>query len=328
MICLYNISNGQGQEEMQNYGQLIDAAEIFLNKEEYKRAAEKYKEAFDVLGGGGLDDTYNAAKSYAMSGDIDVAFSKLFKLAKLTEHYGISNIAKVEHDAGFEPLHKDKRWNELLNTISKNMEVLGANLDHELATLLDTIFEDDQKYRKAYIDLVTQKGREAVETKKSFKKMKDVDSINLIKVKKILDSRGWLGTDIVGDKGVTTIFLVIQHADAETQRKYLPMIREAFVDGKIPANLLATLEDRVAIGKGERQIYGTQIGGDPKTSVSYVLPLIDPKNVDKRRAGVGLNPLQEYLSNFNIKWNVDEYIKELPKIEMKFKNQRKMNHNN
>lgn len=329
IICLCNISygqgQGQGQQEMQNYGQLIVAAEKFLNNKEYKKAVKKYEEAFKILGGGGLDDTYNIAKSYAMSGDKDAAFSSLFKLAKLTEHYGISNITKVESDLDFEPLNKDKRWIELLSTINKNMEMLGTNFDNKLVTLLDTIFEDDQKNRKAYIDLVNEKGTESVEAKESFDKMKVVDSLNLKKVKKILDSRGWLGADIIGDKGVTTMFLVIQHADPETQREYLPMIREAFINGKIPANLLATLEDRVAIGKGEKQIYGTQIGGDPETNLSYVLPLIDPKNVDKRRSGVGLGPLQQYLSNFNITWNVEEYIKELPKIEKKIKSQMKLN---
>ncbi|WP_347925790.1 DUF6624 domain-containing protein [Pontimicrobium sp. SW4] len=327
LILFFNISHGQN--EMKNYGHLINDAENLFKKREYKKSAKKYEEAFSVYGGkGGIDDRYNFAKSYAMSGDYDNAFFHLFKLSKATEHYGLSNIGKVKDDVAFKSLHKKKRWAELLNIINKNVEVLGVNLDTELVTLLDSIFEDDQKYRKAYIDVVTQQGRESAESKKIFDKMKLIDSVNLRKVKKILDSRGWLGADLVGDKGVTTMFLVIQHADSQTQRKYLPMIREAFINGKIPANRLAYLEDRVAIGQGKKQIYGTQIGSDPEINASYVLPLIDPKNVDKRRATIGLETLQQYLSNFNITWNVEEYIEELPNIERKFKNQRELNHKN
>lgn len=48
------------------------------------------------------------------------------------------------------------------------------------------------------------------------------DSINLIKVKDILDKRGWVGPNKVGAQANMTLFLVIQHSDLETQQKYLP----------------------------------------------------------------------------------------------------------
>ena len=73
------------------------------------------------------------------------------------------------------------------------------------------------------------------------------DSINLIKIKKILDERGWLGADIIGGQGNSTLFLVIQHSDLETQLKYLPMMREAVKNGNANAISLAILEDRVAL---------------------------------------------------------------------------------
>lgn len=314
IICLSNILHGQ--DTMKNYGLLINEAEHFFNNEEYEKSAKKYKQAFDVFGGkGGLDDRYNAAKSYAMSGDVDVSFFHLFKLAKATEHYGISNILKVEDDSNFKALYKDKRWIELLNIVNANKEELEANLDFELVKVLDKIFEDDQKYRKNYIDLLTEKGEDHKDSKASFEQMKNIDSINLMKVEKIINNRGWLGADIIGDKGVTTMFLVIQHADAKTQNKYLPIVRKAFREGKVEANLFAYLEDRVAVGKGEKQVYGTQVGTNVKTNTMYVLPLIDPINVDKRREEVGLQPLKEYLLNFNINWNVKEYIENLSKTQ-------------
>jgi hypothetical protein len=39
--------------------------------------------------------------------------------------------------------------------------------------------------------------------------------------------------------------------------------------------------------------------------------------VDDRRALVGLPPLADYVSNWEIKWDPDQYKKDLPEIEAK-----------
>jgi hypothetical protein len=60
-----------------------------------------------------------------------------------------------------------------------------------------------------------------------------------------------------------------------------------------------------------------------ETSPYYVLPLEDPDNVDKRRAEVGLQPLAEYVAYWQIKWDVEQYKKDFPKIEAKEKTPQK-----
>ena len=162
-------------------------------------------------------------------------------------------------------------------------------------------------------------GWESREMQTLFKKMHETDSINLIKVSMILDERGWMGADIVGQQGNQTLFLVIQHAGLEAQLKYLPMMRDAVKKGNANASSLALLEDRVALRQGKRQIYGSQVGRDDSTGEYYVLPLEDPDNVDKRRSEMGLGKLQYYISNWGIKWNVEDYKKKLPGIEAKLK---------
>ena len=119
----------------------------------------------------------------------------------------------------------------------------------------------------------------------------------------------------MGDYGNSTFFAVIQHSDLKTQEKYLPIMREAVKSGKARADQLALLEDRVALKEGRRQIYGSQLGMDPITKKTYVCPLVDPGNVDARRAKVGLPPMQEYLEPAGIKWDVEQYKKDLPAIE-------------
>jgi hypothetical protein len=97
------------------------------------------------------------------------------------------------------------------------------------------------------------------------------------------------------------------------------MIREAVKKGNAdPANL-ALLEDRVALRQGKKQIYGTQLAYDETTGESYVQPLEDPDNVDNRRAAIGLETLQDYLSGVGMKWDPEEYKKKLPELLAKHK---------
>jgi len=48
-------------------------------------------------------------------------------------------------------------------------------------------------------------------------------------------------------------------------------MREAKKNGKAEGRDLALLEDRIAIGQGRRQIYGSQIGNDNDTKLYYIL---------------------------------------------------------
>jgi hypothetical protein len=193
--------------------------------------------------------------------------------------------------------------------------------------VLDTIFITDQKYRLQIDSVGNKYGWESKELESFTKvidiKIKEVDSIDLIKVEEIIGKYGWLGPEVVGEHGNQTIWLIIQHSDLATQERYLPMMREAVKNGKASASDLAYLEDRVALRQGKKQIYGSQIGGDPETHICYVSPLEDPDNVDKRRADVGLPPLALYVSQYQIKWDVEQYKRDLPSIEAKYKESQK-----
>ncbi len=152
-------------------------------------------------------------------------------------------------------------------------------------------------------------GQDSKEVDELWKAIELHDSLNEIEVVAILEKYGWPSTAMVGEEGTETVFLVIQHAPLKMQDKYLPVIREAVKKGNAKASSLALLEDRVAIRHGGRQIYGTQVFGE------YPLPMIDPDNVDKRRATVGLGPLASYLQNWGITWNATDYKKQMPEIE-------------
>ena len=69
------------------------------------------------------------------------------------------------------------------------------------------------------------------------------------------------------------------------------------------------------LGQGKRQIYGSQIGRDQETGDFYVSPLIDPENVDKRRAEVGLGPLADYVGHWDMTWDIEKHKANTVKIE-------------
>ena len=189
-----------------------------------------------------------------------------------------------------------------------------------MVATLDLIFKEDQSYRRQIGEIKEKYGRQSEEMKAHWKIIGEKDSINLIKIEKILNERGWLGTDIIGRQGNNTLFLVIQHSDLDTQLKYLPMMREAVTKGNARGSSLALLEDRVALRQGKRQIYGSQIHTDKDTKEKYVAPLIDPENVDVKRSEVGLGPLADYVGRFGFTWDLEKHKERVKKMEAEKEN--------
>ena len=306
MLGLLTFGNSYGQDE-EKYAELIKEAWHLYETEEYLQSGQKYSEAFVALGNLGYeDDRYNAACSWALVNQKDSAFAQLFRIARKVNY---SNINHITTDTDLKLLHSDKRWNEVITIVRDNKEREEAHLDKPLVAILDTIYTEDQKYRLQLDEIEEKHGWASEEVRVHWKLINEKDSVNLAKIIKILDERGWLGPDIIGRQGTSTLFLVIQHSDPGTQRKYLPMMREAVKMGKASPSSLALLEDRVALGKGEKQIYGSQIGRDYETGEHYVLPLVDPDNVDSRRSKVGLGSIQDYISHWDMTWDVEEYKK-------------------
>lgn len=192
-----------------------------------------------------------------------------------------------------------------------------TTFNKELAATLDTIYQEDQKYRLESRKLEKLHGWDSKEVQNILKIIQEKDSINLIKVEKILENYGWLGSDIIGENGNRTLFLVIQHSKLEIQEKYLPIIKEAVRNGKAKASHAALMEDRVLIERGEKQIYGSQLEMDYKTKNYVLSPMIDPDNVDKRRSEVGLQPISEYLKNWDLIWDAEEFKKRMEDLESK-----------
>lgn len=133
--------------------------------------------------------------------------------------------------------------------------------------------------------------------KKILKRMDAIDTANLARVKAIIKRYGFPTPKLVGKDGVEATFLLIQHGDLAFQKQMLPFIKNSFRSENLSGQNYALLLDRVLIGEGKPQVYGTQ--GKPfdqwKGKEPALQPIEDEANVDKRRAEVGLPPLSEYI---------------------------------
>lgn len=127
-----------------------------------------------------------------------------------------------------------------------------------------------------------------------------VDAANQTRLKAIFAAYGFPDRRMVGRQGVEDAWLLVQHAtgDKPLMRQALTMAAPLMRKGDIPRDDYAMLTDRVRLGEGKKQIYGTQLTGKPGHFV--VRPLEDPVHVDARRASMGLAPLATYIAQTNV----------------------------
>jgi tetratricopeptide (TPR) repeat protein len=294
----------------QEYLKLIAEADKLYEAKDYRRSVDIYSKAFKIESRN-PGHLYNGACASSLAGNTEKAFTWL----NLSIDRGWTNLKHLSSDTDLENLHSKKEWDKTLGKLEKKLKLMEANYDKPLQAELLAILEEDQKYRIQINETQKKFSPESKEMQDLWRMISQVDSINLIKVKKILDEKGWVGKDKIGAQANSALFLVIQHADLETQKKYLPMMKEAVTKGNASPGSLALLIDRIEIREGRKQVYGSQIGTHPNNKTMYVLPLTDPDNVDKRRAGVGLGPISDYIKNWNLTWDIEKYKRELPELE-------------
>ena len=100
---------------------------------------------------------------------------------------------------------------------------------------------------------------------------------------------------MVGRDGATAAFLILQHADHETQVEYLPLVKTAVEAGEFERRHFALLQDQILVAEEKPQIFGTQLYWDDTTGKLELFPIEDEAKVDSRREAYGMMPLAEYV---------------------------------
>lgn len=114
------------------------------------------------------------------------------------------------------------------------------------------------------------------------------------KVVSLVENCGFPTAETLGEKGFVTFWLMVQHNGPELMAYYYPAFEQAVENGDLKARDFALMTDRLLVFHNYPQVYGSQI-------LNWELyPIENPDSVDFRRASIGLEPLEEYLKNFDL----------------------------
>lgn len=114
----------------------------------------------------------------------------------------------------------------------------------------------------------------------------------------LLDTLGW--PQGLSREANEAIWLIIQH-DSENQRKYLPQMEQAAMQGSIDKDDYALFEDRLNMNASRPQRFGSQtvvLNMANEGVQIYLWPVADAERLDSLRHTVGLQPIEKYLSIF------------------------------
>ncbi|MBK6263918.1 hypothetical protein JKA74_02620 [Marivirga sp. S37H4] len=179
------------------------------------------------------------------------------------------------------------------NTESKTKtEETKVEFNQELANELTEMAVTDQK--AAWIP----EGEFKEMSNEEWEEYKDsVFTTHQKRLEEIFNKYGYPGYDLVGEDGSHDFWLMVQHCDfnPEFQQKVLVEMEKEIKKGNASKKNYAYLIDRVRQNTGGKLIYGTQV---TYNEFGQAVPksLEDSLNVNKRRAEVGLEPLEEYLN--------------------------------
>lgn len=182
-----------------------------------------------------------------------------------------------------------------------------ASLKNELAEMV----KNDQ------VAASMPQGKYKEYTKEQWTSFKDsVFSSDKRRVEAMFKKYGFLGFDKVGKDGSNHFWLLVQHCDKYPafQRKVLKAMDKEVKKDNANANNYAYLYDRVKVNAGEKQLFGTQVTYEVKTTGRAIpkFGLTDSLYVDQLRKEYNLGPLKDYLNEMttmHYEMNKDHYQK-------------------
>lgn len=181
----------------------------------------------------------------------------------------------------------------VLSALAQTKPVLYPKLSKTLDSLA---YVDQWPMQQLLQQLPDSAGRDLVQVQE------DNFTRHQLLLERIVRQVGYPGVAQVGEESAHNFWLLVQHADAypSFQRQVLKsMLPEVKRKNTSPVDY-AYLTDRVAINAGQLEEYGTQVTyKGPGLGNAVPKSLRDPKNVDKRRAAIGMEPLQQYLDRMS-----------------------------
>jgi hypothetical protein len=129
--------------------------------------------------------------------------------------------------------------------------------------------------------------------------MKAVDDKNRTEVMHIFEQYGWVTNSLAGKDASHNFWLLVQHQTPEIQRRLLPELEKAAKAVDASMSDYAYLYDRVQIGLGRPQHWGSSVSC--KNGKPVLDSVDDLAGLDARRKEIFLMPIDEYLKESYLK---------------------------
>jgi hypothetical protein len=122
---------------------------------------------------------------------------------------------------------------------------------------------------------------------------KTIDAPNTKRLEAISNAYGFPSVKLVGKDGFSAFMLLLQHSLSDDLReKCLKPVKKAFERKDLSPLEYPNFTDRLRVHQGKEQVYGSNF--DLKDGKLVMSKTVDPKNLDRRRAKIGLLPISEY----------------------------------
>jgi hypothetical protein len=183
-----------------------------------------------------------------------------------------------------------------------------------LLPTIDSILLDDQRYRY---------GGDMGMYYSNLKEQTRLDSVNVLKMKKLVARYGWLGVTDIGVRA-TGLTLVLQHINDSDKEYFLPVLLHAYCTKKLPSTGILFFVDRYLTSKHEQQLFGTDfcsINGSKIDGVGDIFPIYIPGTIEERwKKYSGFSTYANFIkSTYKFTWDADEHLKYVPANAAKLK---------
>ncbi len=257
------------------------AADAAYKAQDYATCASLYGELADASPAN-PGDGYNAACCLALAGQSAAAFKRL----ETSIASAFVPVSRLENSPDFASLRATPQWHGLLSLARQQEDAHLKGVDRPLRQQLLERMGRDQDIREQLAN--DENNRRLIEQSIA------TDHDNTQWLKALVAQRGWPGKSMVYLDGAQAAWLLAQHADDDPafQQQVVTLLAAAVEKGEATGSQLAYLTDRVRVGRGEKQLYGTQFIQSEAGLVPA--PIEDAANVDARRSVIGLGTLAEH----------------------------------
>lgn len=294
-VCLYMPHQALPKGYLKYYNR-INQAELLAFKGQHTAANRAYQKAFKMVDTPHGWDLREAARNAAKMRDTSLAIRYYQQAA----------------DAGFFPEYMIEAQDSLVLQ-SKANEIKVKNINTRLCSIVDSLYHQDQRYRKGDYD-------------SNWKKQKAIDSTNLIKAYQIRKELGkFPGYRELGYTRTRRFLLIFDHCQPKDMfdSTYRILLKQVIAGDFNPKAVCGAI-DYKAMGDADRPyaftrvIFGCTLTYCSKEEIYVYLPVRNYKCLNKLRKSVGLPTLEQQLLLSTDKTVYDEELvrRSYPKLFM------------